>query len=539
MTKSRRLGRAIATILLSASMVPLAPVAHGASNEAPIAKQLAELRQLVEQQQAQLQAQQRQLEAQRVEIDTLKAGAAATGAPAAVEQQPAQAKTTAQEVPSVKMNAGRVTVTSADGRNSLAVRANVQADFGHYDQAPPGTLATDNRRGSVGSSRENDSARDLSDGAYFRRARIGIEGTIARDFNYRLLMEFGGSGTEGSGRINDAYIAYTGWAPLTLQLGAFSPPANMADGVSTEDLMFIERATPAELSRALAGADGRLGIGIRSGGSRWMGALTYTGRAVGDAETFDSQQAAVGRVGGLVFTSPDANVHLGANGTYVFRPAQTALSGSSQFGLRFRDRPELRVDSTRLVDTGNIEADSAYSAGLEFAANWKNFLLEGERFWYGIERRDSSLPNPDFGGYYVEASWIPTGESRRYVASNGAFQGPRARVPFDGNGGWGAWELALRYSRTDLNFHAGANGTAASVDSVRGGDQSILAAGINWYLNSNLKFMLNYLHVEVDRLNPAGPGNSQPFGAPPATPPLGVQVGQDLDIYALRSQFSF
>jgi phosphate-selective porin OprO/OprP len=62
---------------------------------------------------------------------------------------------------------------------------------------------------------------------------------------------------------------------------------------------------------------------------------------------------------------------------------------------------------------------------------------------------------------------------------------------------------------------------------------------VNWYLNSNVKLMLNYLHVDVDRLNPAGPDNPTPFGAPPATPPIGVEVGQTLDIYALRSQFSF
>jgi phosphate-selective porin OprO/OprP len=43
----------------------------------------------------------------------------------------------------------------------------------------------------------------------------------------------------------------------------------------------------------------------------------------------------------------------------------------------------------------------------------------------------------------------------------------------------------------------------------------------------------------VNRLNPAGPGNLTPFGPAPATPPNGVQIGQDLNVIALRSQFSF
>jgi phosphate-selective porin OprO/OprP len=51
--------------------------------------------------------------------------------------------------------------------------------------------------------------------------------------------------------------------------------------------------------------------------------------------------------------------------------------------------------------------------------------------------------------------------------------------------------------------------------------------------------MLNWLQVDLDRLNPAGSGNLLPFGPTPATPPLGVQIGQDLDIYGLRLQYSF
>ena len=125
------------------------------------------------------------------------------------------------------------------------------------------------------------------------------------------------------------------------------------------------------------------------------------------------------------------------------------------------------------------------------------------------------------------------------MPGNAAFLAPRPRIPFDGKGGWGAWELALRFSNTDLDFREGPAQTAALAGSVRGGEQSILAAGVNWYLNTNVKLMLNYMHIDVDRQNPAGPANPTPFGAPPATPPLGVEVGQSLDVYALRSQFSF
>ena len=50
-----------------------------------------------------------------------------------------------------------------------------------------------------------------------------------------------------------------------------------------------------------------------------------------------------------------------------------------------------------------------------------------------------------------------TGEQRLYNASTAAFDGPAVAHPFSlSDGGWGAWELAARYSDADLNFNAGA-----------------------------------------------------------------------------------
>jgi len=495
------------------------------------------LRSAIAEQRAQLEAQARSLEAQQKQLEALTAqleqGAAS---------QAAQAKVTPQEAPKLIFNNNRPTISAADGRSSISFRANVQLDGAAYGESAEGPLTTDFRRGSVGGTpnRENNAARDFGDGFFFRRARFGIEGTMARDFNYRLLLELGGSGTEGPTRINDAWIAYTGFAPFTVQLGAFAPPSNMDDGTSPEDLPFLERASVAELSRSLGGADGRIGLGVKASGARYMSALTLTTRTVNDAEVFETQLAAVGRAGFLLATSGDYNVHAGVSGTYVFSPPDQGDGSAVRHPLRLRDRPEIRADSVRLIDTGSIDAEGASVYGLEFGANYRNFYLQGEHFWFDVARRASSgLPNPDFAGYYLQGSWILTGENRRYNATTGSFQGPRAKAPFAPGGGPGAWELAARYSRMDLNFMEGLEGTAALPGSVRGGEQSVVTLGVNWYPNPNVKMMLDYMLIDVDRLNPAGPGNTQPFGAPPNTPPPGVEIGQDLDVFALRTQFSF
>jgi phosphate-selective porin OprO/OprP len=514
--------RAAILIALTASTPVLA-------DEATLRAEVDALRSSIEAQRTQLAAQAALLEQQQAQLEALT-------------QRLEQSKVASQEVPKVTLTNARPTITAADGRSSIAVRANVQLDGALYSESPAGPLTTDFRRGSVGAppNRENDAARDFSDGFYFRRARFGVEGTLARDFNYRLLLELGGAGTEGPTRINDAWIAYTGFAPLTLVVGAFAPPANMDDGTSPEDLAFIERASVSELSRTLGGADGRIGAGVRASGARWMNAFTLTTRTAGDAEAFDVQLAAVARAGFLVATGSDYNVHIGASGTYVFSPADQGPAATARHPLRFRERPEIRVDSTRLIDTGTLDAAHASAFGVEFGANWKNFYVQSEHFWFDVERRaPTTLDDPSFTGYYLQGSWLLTGESRRYNPAAGSFQNPRPRAPFSSAGGFGAWEIAARYSRMNLNFDEGLAGTAAIPGSVRGGDQSIVTLGVNWYVNANFKVMMNYLLIDVDRLNPAGPGNPEPFGPAPNTPPIGVQVGQDLEVFALRTQYSF
>jgi phosphate-selective porin OprO/OprP len=536
MIRSNSLRLSILTALAGLVTVP------AFADDATLQKQVETLRAAIEAQRAQLDAQAKLLETQQAQLEALTKQMQQPKVAAQEAPKQEAPKMAAQEAPKVTFANNRPTITSADGRSSIAFRSNVQLDGAMYGESSAGPLTTDFRRGSVGGTpnRENTAARDFSDGFYFRRARFGVEGTMAKDFNYRLLLELGGSGTEGPTRINDAWIAYNGFAPFSFQLGAFSPPANMDDGTSPEDLPFLERATASELSRSLGGADGRLGLGVKASGARWMSALTFTTRTVNDAEVFDTQLAAVGRAGFLVATSDDYNLHLGASGTYVFRAADQGLGTTPQHPLRFRDRPEIRVDSVRLVDTGSLDAEHASSYGLEFGGNWKSFYLQGEHFWFDVDRpATAALPDPDFKGYYLQGSWIVTGERRRYNPVTGSFQNPRPMVPFSGNGGFGAFELAARYSRMNLNFMEGLEGAAAATGAVRGGDQAITTLGVNWFPNPNIKVMLNYLMIDVDRLNPAGPGNTTPFGAAPNTPPVGVQIGQDLDVIALRSQFSF
>lgn len=437
----------------------------------------------------------------------------------------------------VSLANGRPTFATSDGRFTASLRGVFQLDAGHYDQASPGPLATDFRRGSLGDAVENDHARDLNDGVNFRRARIGIEGKAFGDFEYNFLYDFGGSGVEEAGKISAAWVQYNGLydGKVRLRIGAFSPPAGLEEAVSTNGSLFAERASPSELVRGIASGDGRAAVGVFANGDRWNVTGAFTGNLVTN-QTFDEQLGFVGRAAFVPYLRDNALIHLGVNTSVVINPAASGpnVGGSAVTAIRLRDRPEYRVDITRLVDTGNIDADGLREIGGEFGAQWNNLYVQTEYFDIQLDRK-GGLSDPKFSGWYVQGGWTITGEKRRYAIASATFDSPRPDKPFDlKQGTWGAWELGLRYSKLDLNYLEGAPGTAPVAAAVRGGEQEIFTLGLNWYVNNVLRFQAAYQDVSVDRLSPGGTA----FGAG-TTPPAGAQIGQDFKIYSLRTQYAF
>ncbi|MCC7266829.1 MAG: porin [Caulobacteraceae bacterium] len=470
-----------------------------------------------------------QIAALAEQVAELKAqnAAVAKAAPERAAARPAEAV--------VSLANGRPTIASSDGRFTASIRGVLQLDAARYDQASPGPLSTDFRRGSFGGADENDRARDLGDGANFRRVRLGIEGKAFGAFDYNFLYDFGGSGVEENGRISAAWVQYSA-LPVKLRVGAFPPPTGLEDAASSSSSLFAERPSIAETVRGLAGGDGRTGLGAFASGERWNVSAVVTGNLIG-TQTFDEQLGFVGRAAFVPLKGEDWLVHLGANANLVINPAATGpdAPGGAPTPVRLRDRPELRVDGTRLIDTGNLDADSVTALGLEFGAQRRNLYLQAEYFDIDVDRRASALSDPSFRGWYVQGSWVLTGEARRYGTTNAGFDGPRPSKPFDPlEGQWGALELAMRYSHIDLDYRAGIAGSAPAADAVRGGEQNVWSLGLNWYLNTVLSLQAAYRRVEVDRLSPGGTA----FGAG-ATPPAGAQVGQDLDILSLRTQYAF
>ena len=415
----------------------------------------------------------------------------------------------AQSATTVSIAGAKPTIASGDGAYSATLHGVMQLDAAQYfqDKGLPTVIGN---------------ARDLNNGTNFRRARLGVDGKFAKNFDYSILLDFGGAGTDGAGQLQELFVQYN-YAPFKIRVGAYAPNLGLEDAASTNGSLFPERPSSAEAARGLAGADRRIALQGQVVKERWLLSGAVTGAKAGDGQTFDEQLGYLGRFAAIPLKGHDWLVHLGANASVVATPAQTtALTGA--YAVTIQDRPELRVDGQQLVTTGAIDAKGARHYGLEFAAQKKNLLIQSEYFDYKIDRRNAAagVSDPKFKGWYVEGGWVLTGEARKYNAANFAFDAPAIANPFDPKAGkWGAWELAARYSVLDLNHHQDA---VLAGDRVRGGEQTIWTAGLNWFPNSVTKFSLDYLDVDIDRKDPAG-------GL--------VPLSQSYQAINFRSQFAF
>ena len=103
------------------------------------------------------------------------------------------------------------------------------------------------------------------------------------------------------------------------------------------------------------------------------------------------------------------------------------------------------------------------------------------------------------------------------------FGAPVPSRPFSLAGeSWGTWELTARYSDTDLNWHANQTATTAQLAGILGGRQRIAALGINWYMNRNVRVILDDNIVQISK----------------GTTALPDRDSQDFNVVGLRVQFA-
>lgn len=322
-----------------------------------------------------------------------------------------------------------------------------------------------------------------------RRARIFSKGTFWHDWHFKAQYDF----ASDKSKIKDAWIAYSGldnYLPVSLNIKF----GNHKESFGLEALTSTKHTTFMERSLLNVFAPGRnIGLSASTYGKNWTISAGIFGNGVDDTNDSDKNYAFASRATFAPFYNPTRVLHLGASIEYRQLKTQN---------LKINQRPESHIANS-LIYTENFMAYDSTKWGAEIATVIGAFSLQSEYIDAIYNTEKNSKIN--FNGWYSYASWFLSGESRNYKASTGIFSRvkPKSIV---GKGGYGAWELGIRYSALNLN-----DGT------IKGGREDNITLGLNWYATTNIRFMANYIFA-----------NSKRYGQE-----------NDLEIFQLRSQIDF
>jgi phosphate-selective porin OprO/OprP len=318
---------------------------------------------------------------------------------------------------------------------------------------------------------------DLPNDIALRRARLIMQGgcILVLPVNYKIELGY----IPHKFNLNQAWlesehIDYIGY----IKGGVFQPPMGLDLTTSSRDLTFME---PASVLQALApGNEAGFQIGQPVLHERGTWALGIFAGGVTDTEYGNASKNYGNLMGRVTYLAID---HITPDRPKENEYLHLGLSANVQYSasstVRYRSRPESYLAS-HVIDTDNIDASGSGEVAAEAAYVNGPFSLQGEFIDSLVRKNNGDLL--DFYGFYANASWYLTGESRPYDRVNGHFARliPRRNFDFGKDGAWGAVELGARVSYTDLD-----NGD------IHGGKLSLLMGEVNWYLNSHVRWMFN------------------------------------------------
>lgn len=361
---------------------------------------------------------------------------------------------------------GGITVKTGDGRFEAKIGGRIHFDtyvFG--DEKLNGVDVVNNEGGTE-----------------FRRARITLSGK-AYGWEYKFEEDFAGTGVDE----RDLFIA-TKLGPGKLTIGQFKPHRSMEELTSSNEITMMER--PFSSATGLySGRQFQQGLGYLMGGNNYTaGVSVFTLRNDANARNEGVGYAARGTFAPVV--AEGSVVHLGLS--YNAEEFSNTLPGGQAITANYAGR---RGDAEVI---GTITAGQPTSTiGLETAATFGPAYVQAE---YAMMKLGTATADQDINTYYVMASFHLTGESKPYKKGTGVFGSVKPA------GELGAWELTTRYDVIE------------NKDSALRPEATSITGGLNWYVNPNVRFMLNYTMGETDV--------------------SGVK-SDEADQLALRTQFSF
>jgi len=309
-----------------------------------------------------------------------------------------------------------------------------------------------------------------------RRASLDLKSKLNKDLQAELELSFA-SGEKSSAEVEDAYMEFGGLNNAALTIGQAKEPFGLEELTSSEDLITIERSMAT--SAFVPGR--RPGLKLSGVESRFTWAFGVY-EALDRKEKKDTY-AATGRLTLLPWRNKSGLLHLGLSGS-------VRDFGGEEY--RIKERAEVHT-APEIVNSVKTLADKVNLAGFEAALCFGPILLQAEYMAASIKAEVGD--EAGYEGYYLQASYSLSGESREY--KKGVFNSlqPRAQGA--------ALELLARSSVLDASLPLSgkrsplASSQQSNHQSRAGVKAANLTLGLNYYLSRRVRLMLNYIQTNL------------------------------------------
>ena len=380
-------------------------------------------------------------------------------------------------------------INSGDGKSNFSVNGRIQADYRYFDT--PENLPTVSTAGPAANTFD------------IRRAYLGAKGTFRNFINYEATMDASGS---------SAYLKYfwleTAFSDaVKVRFGQFKPSFGLEQNTSSRFIDMTERDWASSMTIGVtkgAMVHGSPNVGVNYALYVNNGSQATSFLADSSQKTADTVNSGDGKQYGAnlrvniaeILANKEAIMHLG--GSYAQDDdASRGAIGSLSFRTNARGTNFFTTQASLFPQTLDITR-----TGLEGIGAYGPFKLQSE--YTNMNFKNTGLEasnNKDISAWYVNASYMLTGESYASSYKGGAMDRMSPKADFLGLGspGWGAWEIGVRYSKFDAKDFDTNSTTVNGLTQLSSNDVDSYTAGIKWITDPNTRFMLNYVYTDFNK----------------------------------------
>ncbi|TBV73907.1 OprO/OprP family phosphate-selective porin [Pseudoxanthomonas winnipegensis] len=465
---------ALAAAIASALSALSAPALADSATE-------AQLRKMIELQAQQIAQQQQQLSAMNARLSALeggKPGAAVAGTSA----DPTQAQVAAavadtrsdDELAILKAQVAQMAVAGGGAKSDGNVSwsdggPEFKSADGRFTFHPRGRVLMDftSTHGSRFDAR-NVTGTDMASG------RLGAEGE-AGPLGYKIEADFAGNEVS----MKDVYLSWDtklGGLPAEVYVGSKLKDRSIDGATGGTTTPFMERNAVGSVGGMQSGFFG-LGVTTKLYGSNWHASLAVTGDDIGGDSSASDTIAYTARAHWNPIKTSAGFLHVG--GWYWYEDLGkdiTSINKTSRVALGWNGQVAISASSI-----GGVTDDHAW--GAELGGTWRSGWAFAETTVRTINSSTEASREQKASSYY--AGWLLTGEKPGFSSRSGVWTTTKVLRPVT-EGGWGAFEVLARYDDYDFT------------DAARGGEGEAFTFGVNWYLTSFARLMLNVVHWRTD-----------------------------------------